>query len=252
MNNKLKYRQLIIPKKGIHSYEVLYKETALFVSTPVDFSKKILKNLISLRKPLEKYIEKNPEFLTSLKPITSSKDAPEIVKKMIEVSKKTNTGPMSAVAGAIAEFLGFKILKWLEKQNLRKFLIIENGGDIFTYVDEPISVGIYAGEGSPFTGKLSIKINLLNQPIGICTSSGTVGHSLSFGKADAVTIISNSSSFSDALATATANLVKTEKDIETAIEFAKSFFETIFVCVIKNNKISFFSKVKEIEIINKN
>ncbi|MDW8056541.1 MAG: UPF0280 family protein [Elusimicrobiota bacterium] len=243
----LTYRTYVNETKDVISYEIFYKETALLVRAPRNFSTKILRTLISLRKPLEKYIEKHKEFLTSLKPISPHKDAPQIVRVMCEVAQKTNTGPMSAVAGTIAELLGYEMLKWLKKQRLRKFLIIENGGDIFAYVDEPITVGIYAGENSPFTGKVSIKINLLNQPLGICTSSGTVGHSLSFGKADACVIISNSASFSDALATATCNLVKTENDVKTAVEFAKNFDETLFVCIIKNRLISFWSKTEQIE-----
>lgn len=156
---------------------------------------------------------------------------------------------MSAVAGIIAEFLGERILKMIEKENLRRFLIIENGGDIFAYVDEPITVDIYAGESLPFTGKFAIKVLLLNQPLGICTSSGTLGHSLSFGKADAVVIISNSAAFSDTLATATCNLVKKETDIEEAVNFAKSFNETLFVCIVKDKKISFWSRTDKIEVV---
>lgn len=246
----LNYRTYINETKKILSYEVVYKETSLFIRCEKNFKTKILRNLISLRKPIEKYIEKNPEFLTSLKPIVPQKDAPQIIKTMCEVSQKTGIGPMSSIAGTIAEFLGYEILKWIDKENLKKFLIIENGGDIFAYVDEPITIGIYAGKNSPFTDKLSLKINLLNQPLGICTSSGSVGHSLSFGKADATIIISSSASFSDTLATATCNLVKTEKDITQAVEFAKSFNETIFVCIIKNKIISFWSKTDKIEVSN--
>ncbi len=244
----LKYRTYINETQKVLSYEVVYKETYLLIKLEKNFKIRILKNLISLRKPIENYIKKNPEFLTSLKPIEPKKYAPEIIKKMCFVSQKTGVGPMSAVAGTIAEFLGYKILNWIEKENFKKFLIIENGGDIFAYIDEPINIAIYASETSPFTGKLILKINLLNQPLGICTSSGTVGHSLSFGSSDAVIIISNSASFSDTLATATGNLVKTESDIKTAVEFAKSFNETIFVCIIKNKTISFWSKTDKIRV----
>lgn len=245
----MEYRTKIKTNTEFLSYEVVYKETSLFIRSQKDFSTKILRTLVSIRKPLENYIKRHPEFLTSLKPLFLHNKVPKIVKTMIEVSQKTNTGPMSAVAGTIAEFLGYEMLKWIEKQNLRKFVIIENGGDIFAYVDEDITVGIYAGEHSPFTGKLSLKISLLNQPLGICTSSGTVGRSLSFGKADAVVIVSPSASFADSLATATANLVKTEKDITAAVEFAKEFNDTLFVCIIKNRTVSFWSKTDKIEIL---
>ena len=47
-------------------------------------------------------------------------------------------------------------------------------------------------------------------PMGICTSSGTVGHSLSFGKADAVCVKAKSVSLADAAATAIGNMVKSQ------------------------------------------
>ena len=240
----LKYRTTLLSSNqhDIFSYEVVYKETSLFIKSPKNFSSQILRNLVAIRKPLENYIKNHPEFLTSLKPIEVEKNSPKIVSYMAETAKIVKTvGPMASVAGTIAEFLGKKMLK-----------IIENGGDIFAYIDEPITVGIYAGEGSVFTNKLGIKISVLNQPLGICTSSGNIGHSLSFGKADAVVIISNSASFSDALATATCNLVKTEKDVEFAIEFAKSFEQTLFVCIIKNKNIGVWTKSNSIDLVQLN
>jgi ApbE superfamily uncharacterized protein (UPF0280 family) len=248
----LKYRTTLLSSNqhDIFSYEVVYKETSLFIKSSKNFSSQILRNLVAIRKPLENYIKNHPEFLTSLKPIEVEKNSPKIVSYIAETAKIVKTvGPMASVAGTIAEFLGEKMLKVIEKENLKKFLIIENGGDIFAYIDEPITVGIYAGEGSVFTNKLGIKISVLNQPLGICTSSGNIGHSLSFGKADAVVIISNSASFSDALATATCNLVKTEKDVEPAIEFAKSFEQTLFVCIIKNKNIGVWTKTHNIELV---
>ncbi len=249
----LKYRTILfsLTHSDITSYEVVYKETSLFIKSPKNFSSLILRNLISIRKPLEKYIKQHPEFLTSLQPIEVKKNSPKIVLHMAETAKIIKTvGPMASVAGTIAEFLGNKIIKVIEKESLKKFLIIENGGDIFAYIDEPITVGIYAGENSVFTKNLGIKISLLNQPLGICTSSGNIGHSLSFGNADAVTIISNSVSFSDALATATCNLIKTEKDLESAVEFAKKFEQTLFVCVIKNKSFAVWSKINNIELVS--
>jgi ApbE superfamily uncharacterized protein (UPF0280 family) len=239
-----KYRKLCENKDSkLKSYEVLYKETVLFIKSEKDFTKKVLKFIVEVRKPIETYIKSHPEFKTSLSPILPNSSMPEVVKNMCETTNRIGVGPMASVAGTVSEYVGKKLL------NFTKNFIIENGGDIFAYIEEPINVGIYAGENSPFTGKLSFNINLLNQPVGICTSSGTVGHSLSFGKSDAVIIVSSSAIFSDALATATGNLVKVETEIEQAIEFAKQFNETLFVCIIKNKTISFWSRTDKIQIL---
>lgn len=47
---------------------------------------------------------------------------------MINSSIKTNTGPMSGVAGAIAH----EVVKYLKSKGCR-FVIIDNGGDIAIY-----------------------------------------------------------------------------------------------------------------------
>jgi hypothetical protein len=122
---------------------------------------------------------------------------------------------MAAVAGAIAEFVGKELLKYSGQ------LIIENGGDIFIKTDKERTIMIYAGD-SPLSNKVFIKIKPEDMPAGVCTSSGTVGHSLSFGKADACVIIAQSAVLADAVATAACNRIKEKKDIAPSLEFAIS------------------------------
>jgi len=101
--------------------------------------------------------------------------------------------------------------------------MIENGGDIFLAGASSYTVGIFAGQ-SPFSGKLGIKISRPKKfSASICTSSSTVGHSLSLGKADAVCIYAESAAFADALATAMGNRIKTRDDLEPTIQRALAF-----------------------------
>ncbi|PIV38982.1 MAG: hypothetical protein COS29_05075, partial [Candidatus Omnitrophica bacterium CG02_land_8_20_14_3_00__42_8] len=83
------------------------------------------------------------------------------------------------------------------------------------------TVAVYAGD-SPISNKIFIKIKPEDTPVGICTSSGTVGHSLSFGKADACVIMAKSAILADAVATAACNRIKEKKDIAPGLEFAIS------------------------------
>ena len=62
----------------------------------------------------------------------------------------------------------------------------------------------------------------ITHPVSLCTSSGTVGHSLSFGKADAVCVMSDSCALAYAVATAVGNRVRSAKDISNVIHFGKS------------------------------
>ena len=56
-------------------------------------------------------------------------------------------------------------------------VIVENGGDIYLRSLVTRTVGIYARK-SPLTDKIGLEIAEENTSLGICTSSGTVGHSL--------------------------------------------------------------------------
>jgi ApbE superfamily uncharacterized protein (UPF0280 family) len=152
--------------------------------------------------------------VTSLQPLAVPSRAPRIVVDMIEAGRLAGVGPMAAVAGAISEYVGRELLAFSPE------IIVENGGDIFLKILSQKTIGIYAGD-SPLTGKIGLEISPRDTPLGVCTSSGTVGHSLSFGRADAVVAIAASATLADAAATAIGNLVKRPEDIDKAIEFGQ-------------------------------
>lgn len=223
--------------RDLVSYSIVIKETDLYIRTASNLKSKAERLILKYREPLEKYIESHPIFRTSLEPVTAAKDAPRIVKAMVEATAKVGVGPMASVAGVIAEFVGDELLKYSPE------VIVENGGDIFIKSLKKRTVGIYAGN-SPLTGKIGIEIEAKDTPIGICTSSGTVGHSLSFGKADAVTILAKSATLADAAATAICNIVQTSDDITRAIHFAQTFDEIEGVLIIIGDKMGMWGKVK--------
>ncbi|MFC1927875.1 UPF0280 family protein, partial [Chloroflexota bacterium] len=80
-------------------------------------------------------------------------------------------------------------------------------------------------------------------PLGICTSSGTVGHSLSLGSADAVIVLSPSTALADAAATALCNVVKTPDDIPQAIERAQSIEGLRGLVIIVGDNMGVWGKV---------
>ena len=195
--------------------EVIIKETDLFIFAEKDI-KSIAEEIVKkYRVQIEDYIKHRPEFMTSLEPIMDDASAAEIIKEMIRTTGLAGVGPMASVAGAIAEFTGKELLAH------SKQIIIENGGDIFIKSDKVRTVAVYAGD-SPIAKKIFIKIKPEDTPVGICTSSGTVGHSLSFGKADACVIMAKSAILADAVATAACNRIKEKKDIAPGLEFAIS------------------------------
>ena len=219
------------------SFNVVVKETDLYVRASTNLKRKALKLVIKYRDILERYIRQYPTFLTSLQPLPVDDNAPRIVTAMLDAASRAGVGPMASVAGAIAEFVGTELLAFSPE------VIVENGGDIYMKSLGKRLVGIYAGP-SPLTGKIGLEINGADTPIGICTSSGTVGHSLSYGKADAVIVLSKSAILADAAATAVGNSIKQSADIPSGLELAKSIEGVLGVIIVKGDNTGLWGKVK--------
>lgn len=230
-----------IEDKDLVSFIVTVKETDLFIRAGENLQKKAHRIVLKYRYQLEKYIGTHPGFQKSLAPLPDTGNNPRIVKMMMEAGQKAGVGPMAAVAGAIAECVGQELLEFSQE------VIVENGGDIFMKTKRKRVVGIYAGE-SPLSGKIGVEIDKGSSPAGICTSSGTVGHSLSFGKADAVVVISGSTALADAAATAIGNRVKGPDDVTAALEFGSSIEGLRGIIIIKDDTIGVRGEVKLCEI----
>ncbi len=171
------------------------------------------------RNELEKYIAGHPKFLKTLEPIRIEKDAPEIVSLMAKAGEIAGVGPMAAVAGAFADLGVNQMVKVGAK-----VAIIEDGGEVAGIANISINLGIFAGN-SPLSGKIGFRFEEEDFPIGLGTSSGTVGHAFSFGEADAATVLTNNASLGDAAATAVANVVKGsdfEKSVQNGLEVAET------------------------------
>ena len=160
-----------------------------------------------------------------------------MVKAMLAAARKSGVGPMASVAGAITEFVGTELAAFSPE------VIIENGGDIYLKSLEKRIIGVYAGK-SPLTGQIGLEIKGKDTPLGICTSSGTVGHSLSYGKADAVVVLSPSATLADAAATAIGNLIQQPDDIPSGIERAKNIVGLKGILIIIEDKLGLWGKIK--------
>ena len=213
------------------------KETDLYILAEKNLKLQAREMIIKYRTQIEDYIKKNQAFLTSLTPLPDDQEAPPIIKSMMLSSKIAHVGPMAAVAGAIAEFVGKNLLQYSSQ------VIIENGGDIFLHSKKKRRIQIVTGN-SPFRNKLILEISPTQCPIGICTSSGTLGHSFSFGKADAVVILSSSTPLADAVATAIGNIVQTKNDIEIALKKTKAIKEITGIIIIKDDCAGFWGEIK--------
>jgi len=249
MNYQERTYRSLVNQDYLSCFKVIVKETDILVHVDkkIDLTKiqEITKKLVlKYRNYIELYIKKYPEFATTLVPwrVSDYEIEPKIITDMIRAGIKAKVGPMASVAGAISEHVGRELLKY------SKEIIIENGGDIFIAKNLPIKIGIFAGN-SPFSLKIALNIDPKGEPISVCTSSGTVGHSLSFGKADAVCVVSKSScSLADAYATAICNKIKSLKDIEPTLEFAKNLKNLDGILIIIKDKLGVWGDVELVPV----
>ena len=219
------------------AFRVAIKETDLYLRACSLLGEECLAAIRCCREPLERYMQQYPLFGTALEPVAVTDDAPQIIRDMAAAASRAGVGPMAAVAGAIAESVGRELLQHTPQ------IIVENGGDVFLASLTTRTVGVYAGD-SPFTGRMVIEVRPEEMPIGICTSSGTVGPSLSYGCADAVIALSPSAALADAAATAIGNLVKDASDIQRGLDRAREIEGLGGVVIIVGDQLGVWGQVR--------
>ncbi len=227
--------------KRLKKYSVCYKETDLLIFSEIKLSDICFSTVRNLRWKIDEYIEGNSSFKESLVPIKVPVDTIEEIKQMVNSSALVGVGPMATVAGIFAEKVGVEVLKRTDE------VIVENGGDLFVKLNEDCKIGVFAGKESPFKDKLAIKLKSEQMPLGICTSSGMMGPSLSKGKADVVTVISKSTLLADAAATAIANRVIKKEDVTTVLNWAKHIEGILGLLIIKDENIGIWGEFELIQ-----
>ncbi|MBT3581504.1 UPF0280 family protein [bacterium] len=232
---KKDYRNWVADSELV-KFEVQVEETDLQIQADKNLTEEAKTACVKYRKIIKKYGLQKPEFLTSLLPLPQDITVPLIIQDMLKAAQLTNTGPMAGVAGAVSEYVALDLLKNTPE------IMIENGGDIFLKTNLKRKIGLYAGE-SVLTGKIALKIEPQDTPLAICTSSGTVGHSLSFGKADAAVVLAKSGALADCAATAIGNLVKKPTDIAMAIEWGQKIPGIKGILIIVKDQIGAWGKI---------
>lgn len=235
-----KYRKRVDPGDLI-SFQVVVKETDLWISAGQNLER-VARDLVHhYRHQLENYIESHPELLTAMTAYPKDPYAPPMVREMIEATQDAGVGPMASVAGAIAQFVGTGLLELTDE------VIVENGGDIYLRVSREVVVSVFAGE-SPFSEKIGLRIPLRQMPLGICSSSGTVGHSLSLGVADVVCLLSPSALVADGAATALGNRIKTKDDLANAAAWAGEMNGILGGLVIVEDRLATWGDIELVKL----
>ncbi len=205
------------------------------------------RSILQQRRELERFVRWHPYFVVTLERYELEEDErgvseeiPEVVRRMIEATSNFGIGPMAAVAGALAEFAVEAM-----RDAGASYAMVDNGGDIALLTDRELLVGIHAGQ-SPFSNKVALRLGPSSSVRGICTSSGTVGHSISFGIADAATVLSPSATLADAAATALGNAVTSPESVATAFDAISHVSELEGALVICKDVLATWGRLPEI------
>lgn len=230
------YRNNVL-SNDLLQYRVAIGESDIFILTAGDFQDIAKNELIHLRRGLRQYISDHPEFRSSLKPVEVNPQAVPLVHKMANAASTMNVGPMAAVAGAISEALGRALMRYTDD------VIVENGGDIFMKSTRDRYVQIFAGN-SPLSNRMGLKIRAGIMPCGICTSAGTVGPSISYGKADAVVIVASDTALADAAATVIGNKIVSKCHVKDGVAMGKERKSLLGGVIIKDDVMGAWGNIE--------
>lgn len=219
------------------AFRVTVKETDLYIQADAPLEKAAREAVLEQRSYIETYGERFPEFLATLEPWRCRGPAAPIVRAMAAASEAAGVGPMAAVAGAVAEQVGRAL------RDHSREVVVENGGDLFVCTRQHLTMGVFAGH-SPLSMRVGIRVGGDLRPMGVCTSSGSVGHSLSRGRADAVCVVAADVSLADAVATAVGNRVRRPGDLQPALDFGRSISGIEGLVVILDKRIGCWGAVE--------
>ncbi len=228
--NKVSYKQK-------YNWRILYKYSDILVNSDKDISLNIERLIKKIYRILGSHIRENPSFQRSLSPVKSKSWYHPVIKKMCDKSVVFNVGPMAAVAGAVCDYLASGL------KNSCRYLIIENGGDIYIKSNKDIVVGVYL-KNKNFADKIYFKVKTEYMPCGLCSSSGSFGHSLSMGKSDLVSVLAESTISADSAATSVANRINSTRDIPEVINHYKTIKDIKGILIIKDKKLGVWGKIE--------
>jgi len=220
--------------------KVQFGETAATITCGEGYFSATIEGITKARAELVSYAKGRPEFLLSLEPLDAEKDAPLTVRRMCAAAKAAGVGPMAAVAGAIA---------WAAVESAKaagaKHCIVDNGGDIALLLDRAVTIGILSDLDSENLPAVRIE-KTDGRILGLCTSSGIYGHSISFGRAEAATVMASEPSLADALATALGNGCKDAGSIGKALESISEIDGIIWAMAIADGKVGTLGEMPEL------
>lgn len=221
------------------------EETAATIAAERQFVEFAVDAIKAARLDIERQIRRDDFFMTTLEPYEPESGGSRVIGRMCEASKAAGVGPMAAVAGAIAQ----EALEAMVSQGCSHGWV-DNGGDIALVLESPVTVEIFSDPGS--RNAVGLELEPTSGTVGVCTSSGRLGHSISFGDADAAVAIAKNAYLADALATAIGNIVKDSPSMERCFDGFKHLGDFTGGLVLRDGDVAMYGKLPRIVTIEHN
>ncbi len=209
------YRARCRPRHDESAFQVVMEQSDLWIVAERDLSALAMDALQAVRSLLKGYISLHPRFAASFVPVEVEQTAPRVIREMAVAAARCGVGPMAAVAGAVAQYVAERLAR--ESATV----LVENGGDLFLRSVQERVVGILADPGND--SSLGLVLPPQAFPVALCSSSATIGHSVSLGKGELVVVRSSGGAFADAAATALCNLLHVPKDLDKVVRQAQTW-----------------------------
>ena len=191
--------------------KVEIEETAATIAAARDYIEPAVTAIKAARAEIERKIRRDDFFLTTLEPYSPGDDDGRVIHRMCEASNMAGVGPMATVAGTIAQ----EAMEAMASEGCTHGWV-DNGGDIALLLESAGTVEIFSEPDS--RSACALELEPTDTIIGICTSSGRLGHSISLGNSDAAVAIADNAILADALATAIGNRVAGADSLKTCFD----------------------------------
>jgi len=221
------------------------QETAATIAAERRFIARAVDAMKAARRDIERQIRKDRFFLTTLEPYDSELCTSETTARMCAAAKLAGVGPMATVAGAIAQ----AALDAMASEGCTHAWV-DNGGDIALVLESPITLEVFTTPGS--SKAFAFDLRTTGRKMGICSSSGRLGHSISFGDSDVAVAIADDAVVADAFATALGNEVKDRESLGRCFDTLNNTKSVIGGLVMMDGEVAIYGTVPKLVEVEHN
>lgn len=197
-------------KRKAESFDVRIQDMVLRITAPPDYYEEARASAMGFWEQLQAYGIRNPEFRTSKRPLAEvPEDAPEVVRRMVEIATGVGVGPMFTFPGALTDHVAATLSRFVPE------LVIVNGGDYYIAARKASKLTVYQRDGQP----MSVVIRPERCPMGVYTTMGAM--QTPADTADGVVVLADSCILADAAAAAVMAILKRPESFGGALTFLR-------------------------------